>query len=156
MTTFYRYIRPIRFDPKRVDVQTYARGGVCLRFEAHADGSLWFAHSRCHPDELFSKDIAKKIAYQRAYGTDPIIRSQMAIELDDTLSMTLAVINWCLTWSPIPYPPIIEYAKAELRQLGHALDEIVILNSQEHQKMADWQAIQESAHYKDDYDRLSR
>lgn len=153
---FYRYVRPIQFDPKRVDVQTQARGGVCLRFEMHPNETLFFTHARCHPDELFSKGIARKIADQRAEALDPLIKIEMQLVLAEPPFLIEDVIAWCLAWDPVPYPPVVPYVKNELRELGAVLSDIVQFNLQEYKKMQDWVTIQAAAKYQVDYDRLSR
>ena len=153
---FYRYVRPVRFDSKRVEVQTFSRGGVCLRFEAHANETLFFTHSRCHPDELFSKDIARKIADHRAESMASVIKNEMQLVLTEPSFLIEDVIEWCSNWDPVPYPPIVSYAQDELRQLGSILSAIVNVNLQERQKMQDWVTIQSAANFQDNYDRLSR
>jgi len=66
MSVFYRYIRPKRFNPKRVELITLPQGGICLRFERLPEGDLFFTYSRCHPSEHFNKDVARVIADDRA------------------------------------------------------------------------------------------
>jgi len=63
---FYRYIRPQRFDEKRVELVTLPTGGICLRFGELPEGDLFFTYARCHPDDHFSRDVARVIADDRA------------------------------------------------------------------------------------------
>lgn len=158
----YRYVRPMKFDPKRGEGVTAARGGVCLRFESFhgigaGAGPMWFSHSRCHPDELFSKDIARKIAIERAQTMDPsLIRDHMSFDMADQATMVRNVIHWCETWDPVPYPPLVEYARWEFHALARSLTEIVNYNQQEVQKMRVWIDISAAARIRDQYGNLSR
>lgn len=66
MTQFYRYIRPQRLNQKRMELQTLPHGGICLRFEELPEGDLFFTYARCHPEDFFSRDVARTIADDRA------------------------------------------------------------------------------------------
>lgn len=62
---FYRYVRPVLFNAKRAELVTQKKGGICLRFQEQA-GELWFTSAMCDHTQLFSKDVAKCIADDRA------------------------------------------------------------------------------------------
>lgn len=72
--TFYRYLRPQRFNEKRIELTTLPHGGICLRFEELPDGDLFFTYSRCHPQDLFNKDVARVIADDRASAAKSDVR----------------------------------------------------------------------------------
>ena len=152
MTAFYRYIRPTRFDERRMDYITLPRGGVCLRFEPHDEGRhLFFTHARCHLDDVFSKDVARHIADQRAavvkeeprllsiHGGLPLIK--------DTHLLTTHVISRCRDFNPHGHPTIISrYMQLEWRGLADALEELMHLRAVEEHKASLWEAAVKAMH----------
>ncbi len=66
LKTFYRYLRPQRFNEKRMELLTLPKGGICLRFEELPEGDLFFTYSRCSPTEFFNKEVAREITDARA------------------------------------------------------------------------------------------
>lgn len=65
MTVLYRYLRPEQYSFRRREIQTAPRGGVCFRIETD-EGEQHFSYSICHPTEIFSKDVARRIVDGRA------------------------------------------------------------------------------------------
>ena len=148
MKIFYRYIRPIKFDEHRLELDTLPRGGICLRFEEYRQGNkLWFTHSRCHADELFSKEVAKRIADTRAKAACTAKLHALGYLGDleavkETSELVDLVTCWCLNWIP-PFDSstyIRQYLRTEQRQLGVALQELVTRNTMERQKAEIWKA----------------
>jgi hypothetical protein len=158
--TFYRYIRPVKFNEQRIELDTSPRGGICLRFEEY-NNKLWFTHSRCHADELFSKEVAKRIADTRAkavttqklhvlgyLGDLPCIK--------DTSTLVEHVIDWCLNWVPPEDAgaTVRQYLRVEQRQLGSALHELTTQNAMERLKAEIWKEGMAAAQYKRQYEAL--
>lgn len=69
MTVLYRYLRPEKYSFSRREVQTVPDGGVCFRIQQNDDGTTLLSYSICHPNEVFSKDVARRIVDGRSeYG----------------------------------------------------------------------------------------
>lgn len=141
MKTFYRYIRPVTFSEGRTELITSPRGGVALRFESRADGSLWFTYSRCRADELFSKEVAKRIADSRAktllaQGNDELagrlVNDSVATEV-----LVEQVIDWCEAFrAPISDQWMVRgiYLEQEYHELARTLELLITANLQEKRK----------------------
>jgi hypothetical protein len=162
MKPFYRYIRPVKFNEQRLELETAPRGGICLRFEQNEDGTLWFTYARCHPDELFSKDVAKRIADNRAYamikGKSTCHGGQLAnTQLTELLAEQ--IIEHCEAWrAPIGKDWMVRglYMEHELKELGRDLELLVQSNIREKHKGSVWISGIEATRVKDQYDRLDR
>lgn len=104
MKVFYRYLRPVKFDTRRLEFDTLSSGGVCLRFEEDLDGTLWFTHARCHPNDHFNKKVAKRIADERAAEVrlDPRLKAACGglAYTKNTEELAVAVANHCEFWVP--------------------------------------------------------
>lgn len=140
MTAFYRYIRPVKFNQSRVELDTLPRGGICLRFDENEDGTLWFTFSRCHGDELFSKEVAKRIADNRAKTARPefcgAFRPSKITEV-----LVEQVIDWCDEWrAPIGNRWYVTglYLEQEYRALARALEQLITSNLAEKHKADVW------------------
>jgi hypothetical protein len=156
---FYRYIRPTAFDSKRAELVTSPYGGVCLRFEQLDNGRLWFTHSRCDPSNLFSKEVAKNIADDRAtfakresyqdlgYCGD----FKFTTKIKDLLGW---VIQWSDSWVPESREPAILYHAFELKELASALVLIDFVNTQQAKLADDWKTSMTAAQYGEMYGNL--
>lgn len=66
MSVKYRYHRPIEYNARRIgETRPSLYGGICFRFEERERDQI-VTFSVCHPTELFSKSVAKRIADERA------------------------------------------------------------------------------------------
>ena len=145
MKTFYRYVRPRKFNERTFEFDTQSNGGVCLRFEAGANDTLWFTYARCHRDDHFKKDVAKLIANKRA---DAAITDARLLELmggipytQDPDALTLAVIEKCRAWetqSWVQHPVIVRYMTIEWMGLVDELERIMLHNAREIAKARVW------------------
>lgn len=157
-SVFYRYIRPVQFDTKRTELVTNPYGGVCLHFEILGD-TLWFTHSRCAMNELFSKDVAKRVTDQRAkvakesghhklgmYGSLPITKK--------TEDLLKHVAGWSEIWVPDTKEAAILYHAFELKELASYLRLIEFNNGQQEQLAQDWKASLAAANYGEMYGKL--
>lgn len=156
---FYRYIRPVKFDEKRLEFQTQPKGGVCLRFEFYPETStLWFTHARCNGTELFSKEVAKRIADARAFnskaeGTEaihgPILYDKNPLVLCER------VADFCADWTlPEKHTVSFQYLRQEFRELGTVLENILVLNAQERIKAEIWKSSISATNTKTQYRTL--
>ena len=144
---FYRYIRPISFDPKRMDFNTQPRGGVCLRFEKLGEtDDVLFTYSRCHPDDHFSKSVAKKVADHRAglAKTDVRLAEAMAPNMngieEDSETLTCFLIAYCREFDASKYPFLIShYLAIEWLGFADALERIMRHNQREKEIARIWQ-----------------
>ena len=151
---FYRYIRPLKFNEARVELETLTTGGVCLRFDQNEDGALRFSYARCHEDELFSKLVAKRIADNRA---STIADVHTIPFMQNVENLCLAVIEYCSEEHESTHSPAVsKYLNLELKQLGGALELIVARNQREREKAEIWRSGIAAAHYGDRYESLSR
>jgi hypothetical protein len=145
MKTFYRYIRPRKFNDRTFEFDTLSNGGVCLRFEEGADSTLWFTYARCHRDDHFKKDVAKLIADKRAAAA---VTDGRLIEImggipytQDPDVLTMAIINKCRAWqfsSKVEHPLIVRYMTIEWMGLADELERIMLHNTREIAKAQVW------------------
>lgn len=150
VTTFYRYIRPRKFDEKRMDYVTLPKGGVCLRFE-DIGGSLMFTHSRCHLDDLFNKGVAKAIAdgrADRAKTDERVVKHMSGIPIiQDTHLLVTWVIDKCRDY---PYlfeaPLVVHYMRHEWHGLANALDELMRIEARAVQQAVLWESAVKAMH----------
>jgi hypothetical protein len=85
-------------------------------------------------------------------STDPTVRNLISIAYDnDIASLCAETINFCHTWEPAPYPPLVGYHVQELRQLGRALQSILECNVLEARKLRDWIVIQGAGNIRGQY-----
>lgn len=166
MSVFYRYIRPIIFVEERLEVATFPRGGICLRFEEHTNslykGLMWFTHARCHNDDLFSKEVAKHIAEARA--AEAVKNKHDALGYMGFVPMTkntemLAeyVSIWCSEWQAPDHATIAvkRYLRLEQREAGKALDEIIRKNKIAQRTLEVWKESIAAADFKNNYSAQS-
>jgi hypothetical protein len=162
MKPFYRYIRPVKLNEQRLELETLPRGGICLRFDER-DGELEFTHSRCHTDELFSKAVAKRVADFRAanrlnlVGQPPPPTVPMTM---DPVILVDEVIKSCTAWDPMIFDLgqnfYLTYMKLELHELKNALERLVDSNLREQEKAEIWKAGIAAAKHGERYESLSR
>ena len=154
MKTFYRFVRPLKLDEKRIELDTLPKGGVCLRFDENPEGgTLRFNYARCHPEDLFSKAAAKKIADHRA----SIDVSMCSVPFtEDTTKLVADVIEYCMADHGVPTTYLEIYKRAELRELGQALQLLVARNDAEHRKAEIYKTAWQAARYVEGYENLSR
>lgn len=157
MNVFYRYLRPIRFDSKRLEFVTLPNGGICLRFEEDLDGTLWFTHARCHPDDHFNKRVAKQIADWRAAQVkyDPMRKAACGglKYAQDTTELAHAVANHCENWTPpnASHEPVGIYLKMEWKGLAEAIDRMGDANWAQYQMCDIWLSSAHALHLTEFY-----
>lgn len=158
MTHFYRYIRPQLFNETRVELQTVPHGGVCLRFDTSADGTLWFSHARCHGDELFSKSVARKVVDSRAAMYAQHASCFGGIQpTKDTDVLVEAVIAWCNSWVPSDDSVLLnKYVAVELSELSKTLAALVADNHREAARAEIWKMGISAKNVGLAYENLSR
>lgn len=155
--TFYRYIRPVLFDEKRSELITQKKGGICLRFEI--DGSsLFFTHARCGFNDLFSKDVAKKIAderartaKERAWHKDGFCG---AFEITkDTFKLCNDVVHFGLAFAKKTDHDdvLMQHWALEYLDLSCQLHFTLCGNQAQEQKLKHWQQSIEAAKYREMY-----
>lgn len=140
MRHWYRYVRPVKFNERRVELETQSHGGVCLRFEEYK-GTLWFTHSRCGSKELFSKDVAKRISDVRAENArfrkiHTLGYHGQLLLGQETDALIMSVIDFCLNWELPEHANehVHKYMRAEHLELGNALRKLLAKNAAEKQK----------------------
>ena len=137
MKVFYRYLRPIKLNLKRMEFETLPHGGVCLRLEEDLDGSFWFTHSRCRSDDYFNKKVAKQIADQRAEvaRSDPRLKAACGglPFTENTENLAIAVAYHCKFWVPPEHTHhvIMKYMQTEWHGLSAAIEQILYQNGRE-------------------------
>jgi hypothetical protein len=163
---FYRYVRPVKLDEGRLELTTLPRGGVCLRFQEMGDGALSFTHSRCHTDDLFSKEVAKRVADSRAAQYAKIAEGgvnppppTVPMAMDPAI-LVKSVIEACDAWDPtlfdLGHNFYVTYLKLELHELKTTLTHLIDSNTCENAKAKIWRAGIEAAKYAERYESLSR
>lgn len=135
MTVFYRYYRPMEYSIGRAQLETKARGGVCIRFQTleSAKEHMWFTHARCHEEDLFSKSTAREITDQRAEQLYErrhdlplvLLRRDGGADPDKLLVGILQALN---IWAPKP-ELFEEYLSIEYRELFSVLHKIIEANT---------------------------
>jgi hypothetical protein len=163
MKTFYRYIRPVKLNEHRLELETVPHGGVCLRFDEAPDGTLFFTHARCHHEELFSKAVAKRVADQRATNRQGLVGQPapptVPMAMDPTI-LTEEVIKAAAAWDPAWFDLgenfYMTYMKLELRELKNALEQLIESNKRELAKAEIWKAGIAAAKHGERYESLSR
>lgn len=85
MNIIYRYLRPEFYSFKRNETRLSDKGGVCFRLQVNDFDKLMFAtYSVCHPDEVFSKEVSRRITTNRAEaGIGFLIQDQSRISTQD-------------------------------------------------------------------------
>jgi hypothetical protein len=163
MTPFYRYVRPVKLNEQRLELETVPHGGVCLRFDEAPDGTLLFTHARCHHEELFSKAVAKRVADQRANNRRGLVGQPAPPTVPmamDPATLTAEVIKACVAWDPAWFDMgenfYMTYMKLELHELKSALEHLVASNRREQAKAEIWKAGLAAARHGERYESLSR
>jgi len=140
--SFYRYLRPVRFDTSRLEFNTLPNGGVCLRFDENEWAGLTFSAARCHEDDHFNKGVARKIADSRmaVIKNDPRLLEAASIPYvtEDTNDLAALVIDRCEQWQPSPetHTLVSHYLSIEWKGLAQQLFKLLLQNSQEREKGA--------------------
>jgi hypothetical protein len=156
-SAFYRYIRPVLFDEKRIELVTQKKGGVCFRFEIDGN-SIWFTHSRCKNDELFSKEVAKKIADERAkfakekgWNKDGFCGAFQITK--DTLALCRDVVYFGLEFAGKTdhEDMLMQYWALEYLDLSCQLHFMLVSNQHQEQKLKDWKTSIEAAKFREMY-----
>lgn len=146
MNVFYRYIRPQRFNPKRVELMTMPKGGICLRFEELPEGDLFFTYARCHPTEYFNKDVARVIADDRAAAgrSDARVLEQLrnVPYSQNTDLLVHAVIRRCREMDVSSEHLLIQhYMKIEYAGFADILEQLHYSNIREEQACEAWKRV---------------
>ena len=145
---FYRYIRPVTFNTTRLEFETLATGGICLRFEELSTTTLLFTYSRCHLEDHFNKKVAKAVADKRSEAAklDDRLMSMMSIDTPlsmDTASLIATVIKHCREWKPEPeeHLPIIHYLIIEWQGFANALENLNNVNLAQERIGTVWKGV---------------
>ncbi len=146
VSVFYRYIRPQRFNPKRVELMTMPKGGVCLRFERLPEGDRFFTYARCHPTEYFNKDVARVIADDRATAakSDERVLNQLRFIPDNQITdlLVTVVILRCRQMDVSKEHPLIQhYMKIEYAGFADVLEQLHNSNIREEQACEAWKRV---------------
>jgi hypothetical protein len=158
MSAFYRYLRPLKFDPLRFEMTTVAKGGICFRFERRG-GGLLFTHSRCHPEDVFSRAVARSIADTRAkdaYSDARLVEMMTIPNISEALPDLLPhILRECRAFSPTGLSPIIHrYISVEWQGLADQVEKLLARNWRE-QEMADvWIAASRAMKTAERYEAL--
>lgn len=143
MNMFYRFVRPQSFKQHRSAMIALPHGGVCLRFEQLPEGDLFFAHSRCGDNELFSRDVARRVADTRAEQLKKqpevlkVVRGVPFTWLD-TPHLVGAVIERCRSIEPTDTVLIDHYLATELELLATTLEQLLANNAHQHRLAESW------------------
>jgi hypothetical protein len=143
----YRYVRPLRFDLARCELETCPTGGVALRFERYVrpGGEMvsWVIAARCHPTDDFSRAAARAALDGRARRLLAMPEGRLMIDRGDFGAFQLdnasvedtvdAVIAWAS--GPDPRLPTVgdvawlrRLATTERAEVGAALRQVVATN----------------------------
>lgn len=146
MTPFYRYIRPQRFNPRRVELMTMPKGGICLRFEELSEGDLFFSYARCHPTDFFNKDVARIIADERAAAAKSdgrVLQQVRCIPYTQNTDLLVhSVIRRCRAADVSKEPLLIQhYMKVEYSDLAELLEQLHQSNIREEQTCEAWKRV---------------
>jgi hypothetical protein len=160
----YRYIRPLKFNTQRFELETQARGGVCLRFERRGEGTYWFTHARCRDDELFSKTVAKQICDDRALkslqrdGLHLVNHYLGAFDGHSANELVQQAILHSDTWQPPTDagPTVQVYLLNELRLLGSVVRGLEARNKREQQNEKLWKDSVKANQIHDLYARVNQ
>lgn len=124
MTVLYRYLRPELYLFKRGEIRPAPRGGVCFRIKQHDDGESHLSYSICHPNEVFSKDVARRIVDGRAeygFGFHVLLEST---ELNHICDVSLMIAG---DWAALSKDSLSArelYQSADLQVLQQRIQEI--------------------------------
>lgn len=154
---FYRYIRPLHFNTKRLEFDTWSNGGICLRFEQSLTGTL-FTYSRCHIEDHFNKSVAKHIADRRAViaKSDDRLLSLMSPDMsdiaEDAKSLAAFVTAYCRAFNPQDTSYLVgHYLSSEWKGFADALESIIKHNEKQAEIAHTWitaaQAVKTVAFY---------
>lgn len=131
MSPFYRFVRPVRFSERRLELETLPRGGACVRFVAVGD-QLRFTYAVCAPTDRFSREVARRVADARAasftFEGPPVGATDLLSE----------VVQRCATWRPVDPQPADVYRTCGLRAFGRALEALLSANALERRRAALW------------------
>lgn len=143
MPIFYRYIRPHRFDEKRMQLQTLPRGGICLRFEKLPESDLFFTYARCHSTDYFNKDVARAIADDRAAAAKTyhqVLNQLRGIEWSQSTDRLIeAVALRCRTMNVSDETAIVQrYMRQDYLGFAEVLEQLVSSNRFEELRAEAW------------------
>jgi hypothetical protein len=144
MTIFYRYIRPLKLNEKRLELQTLPYGGICLRLESLEEGDLFFTYARCHPKEFFNKDVARTIADERAGHALSDVRIMQQLRgipnTQNTILLVESIIVRCGMMDVSHEHSIVQrYMHAEYSKFASALQNLFNNNQKEKLRAVAWQ-----------------
>lgn len=143
MLPFYRFIRPVRFNYKRSELTTLPRGGICLRFEQAENENLWFSYSRCHPDDLFNKVVAKQIADSKAevIRNSPVLLDIFSVlpPSKNTDALVSCIFDFSKSISTVSEISLVhQYLLLDVRLFSTALAEIHTENKKQEALLEHW------------------
>ena len=139
--SFYRYIRPVKFDEKRLELNTMPTGGICFRFDENKSAGLTFSFARCAFGDHFNKDVARAIADRRmdALMSDDRLWCIASVPYSDKVDVLVpSVIQRCEQWYPATETHFLvaHYMALEWKGLAQQLRKLVVHNQREHEKAA--------------------
>lgn len=137
MKTFYRYIRPMRFDEHRFTMEPERDGGICLRFDTNPDGYLTFSFSCCSMEEHFSKPQAKLIADKQMemVKSREEVWALASIEPSTvTEELLMDVLETSEQMPLVHTPAMLGYFSREMKHMAAELRRILSHNDQEQLK----------------------
>lgn len=143
MPTFYRYLRPLKLNEKRLELQTLPRGGICLRFEELPEGDLFFTYARCHPEDYFNRDVARVIADDRALAAKSDVRVLTQLRslpnTQSTSQLIHSVILRCRLMNVATEHALIQrYMQQEYAGFADVLEQLEAANRREELRCAAW------------------
>ncbi len=118
-----------------------------MRFELLPHGDRFFTYARCHPEDHFKKEVARRVADRRAEDakTDPRILNAMRGLPDDqnTDLMVHAVIRKCRNWQPPAdtHQLVINYMTIEWRGFADALETLYYANLAQERRGEVWKDV---------------
>lgn len=152
MTVLFRYVRPVEFVPKRFgEFRTSLYGGICFRLES-LDVAQRVSFSICHPKDLFDKDVARRIATERAERRLGWVLSRKALT-PEQIMLELATIQ-----EPNPNQTdwVQFYKHQDLRVLQSRYNEILNQNSKVKSAFALNEDVLSALHLRRSYETRSR
>lgn len=166
MSVFFRFIRPVKFNQKRIELLTSANGGICLRCEPLGETML-VTYSRCHTDNVFNKDIAKIIANERAdylksndWGVGQSSQLPLwQVPVTQNTELIIILLQQKKTFSyneKQNISPFELYYTLEWKKFISALSKLVYSNQKEQEKLEVWKSALAHSKLKTEYEKVSR
>ena len=125
MSHFYRYLQPLQYNFNRYAVEIAPKGGIC--FHVVDEGTeldhkiVTISAAICHDNDLFNKEVAKKIADNRyLHGTSfTLYTSSLASNM-----IALALVELSENVVHDEHTPCEIYRNMELENLARRIKQI--------------------------------